>query len=138
MKVDRRPKRVPIGTRDKLTAEGKPGFYRRFVNDTEDRIQQFVEAGYTLVAGGSSPGQKNVGDALGLGSSVSKKVGNGVTAYLMELPEKFHKEDMAAKERRNKKLDSSVLTGEDGKSLTNNKFIYGDGVDIKRPTITDE
>ena len=36
-----RPVRVPIGTRNVLTAPQRPGFVRRFVNDEPGRISQF-------------------------------------------------------------------------------------------------
>jgi len=44
-------KRIPLGTRNILTAPKKPGFVRRFVNDKGDRIQSFKDAGWNYLDG---------------------------------------------------------------------------------------
>ena len=91
-----RPKRTPIGTKNVLTAPQRKGFVRRFVNDTPDRIQQFEQAGYTKVIGDVPVGD---GEQEKLGSVVTKSVGSGINAVLMEIPEEFYTEDQQAKQR---------------------------------------
>ena len=49
-----RPQRTPIGTRNVLSVAGKePGYEYRIINDTGDRVQEFIDAGYELVANDS-------------------------------------------------------------------------------------
>ena len=42
-------KRIPLGSRNILTAPKRPGFVRRFVNDKGDRITAFKDAGWNPV-----------------------------------------------------------------------------------------
>lgn len=93
-------KRVPLGQRNKLKYPARPGFHRRVVNDTDDRIQQFKDAGYEPVRGEDLGGEPIAGDSTKLGSIVSKSVGNKVTGMLMEIPNKFYEEDQKAKQDR--------------------------------------
>jgi hypothetical protein len=99
---ERRPNRKPIGTGDVLTAKKRPGFVRRWVNDVQDRVERFLDAGYELVKDRtqdtSAPG---VGVPTHLGSSECRKpVGGGVHAVLMEIPEDWYEQDQAEKQKR--------------------------------------
>lgn len=100
-----RPKRIPLGQRNKLTVEGltdRDEFVYRWINDTEDRITACVNAGWEFV----DKKGKIVGDgpqSEGQGSRLSKSVGNGVTGYLMKVPRKIWEEDR--KERVDKPTD---------------------------------
>jgi hypothetical protein len=88
-------KRVPLGSRNILTAPKKAGFVRRFVNDKGDRIQAFKDAGWTAVE--ETPvGDPKVGRASMIGSMTNPHVGAGQRAVLMEIPEKYYQEDYAA------------------------------------------
>lgn len=93
----RRPQRVPVGTRNVLTAPKREGYHRRFVNDTDDRIQTFIDAGYEVVKGDVSTGDDMVGNASKMGSAVSKSVGQGTKAVLMEIRQEWYDEDQKAK-----------------------------------------
>ena len=95
-----RPIRTPIGTRDVLTAPKKAGFVRRFVNDEGDRVKQFEEAGYTIVQEDIEVGDPKAGKDTPTGSVVSKSVGAGTKAVLMEIKEEWYKEDQKAKQDR--------------------------------------
>jgi len=85
-------KRIPLGTRNILTAPKKPGFVRRFVNDKGDRVQQFINAGYSVVKEDIEVGDPQIGKPKQLGSSVSAQR-DGQRKVLMEIPEQHHKED---------------------------------------------
>ena len=85
-------KRVPLGTRNILTAPKKPGFVRRFVNDRGDRIQQFINAGYSIVSEDIEVGDPKIGKPKQIGSIVSSQR-DGQRKVLMEIPEEFYKED---------------------------------------------
>lgn len=94
-----RPHRTPVGQGDRLKFSQRPGYYRRLVNDKEDRIQRFLDAGYEFVYGDETGGPQQSGDPSKMSSRISKQVGGGVTAYLMELPIDYRKEDVGRKAR---------------------------------------
>lgn len=106
-------KRIPVGTRQRLTAPKRQGYVRRFVNDEGDRIKRFVDAGWSPVTGSTlnidNPGEPmgigdpRVGQSSPLGGPVSEVVDReGKKAYLMEIPKEWYDEDMKEK---HKKLD---------------------------------
>ena len=66
-----RVSRTPVGTRNILTVKGKdPNYVYRHVNDIDDRISMFQEAGYELVQDESVVvGDKRVNAASSLGSA---------------------------------------------------------------------
>lgn len=95
-----RPKRTPLGTRNVLTAEQRPGFVRRWVNDVDDRLERAKDAGYTSVLKPTEVGDPKAGADSQMGTIVAKSVGGGTRAVLMEIPEQFYREDQDAKARR--------------------------------------
>lgn len=126
-RVRNRPQRTPIGRRNVLTAEQRPGYVRRWVNDEDGRIAMFQEAGYEPVKTPTEVGDPMAGNASQLGSVVRKPVGGGKTAVLMEIPEEFYLEDQAAKEAHLKAKEGALLDEVKGEGF------YGDGVRISRP-----
>jgi len=101
-------KRIPIGTRQRLTAPSRRGYVRRFVNDEGDRIKRFVDAGWTPVTGDTlnyddpaNPvgiGDPRVGKPAQIGGPISEVVDRlGKKAYLMEIPSEWYDEDMREK-----------------------------------------
>lgn len=92
-------KRVRLGSRNVLTASQRPGFKRRFVNDTKDRIQEFKEAGYSIVEEKLQVGDPKIGRPNQLGSSVSSQ-GDGQRKVLMEIPEEYYHEDYQAEQAK--------------------------------------
>jgi hypothetical protein len=76
-----RPKRTPVGTRNKLTVQGKdPNYVYRIVNDVGDRIQQFIDAGYEIVeAKDVRVGDKRVETASSEGSQAQVSVGGSIS-----------------------------------------------------------
>jgi len=111
-------KRVPLGTRNILTAPKKSGFVRRFVNDKGDRVESFKAAGWNLVDEAVQVGDPKIGRASSTGSLVNPHVGGGQRAVLMEIPEEIYNEDRAASQaaitrveneiKRNSKPDASA------------------------------
>jgi len=95
-----RPIRVPLGTRNVLTAPKRKGYVRRFVNDEKDRINQFEEAGYNIVHDDVQVGDPNAGQETQIGSITNKAVGAGTRAVLMEIKEEWYQEDQKAKQDR--------------------------------------
>lgn len=94
-----RPSRTPVGQRNILTVKGKdPNYEYRIVNDEDDRISQFLEAGYELVADNDAAvGDKRVNAATSLGSSKEISVGQGMKARLMRIKKEWYEEDQARK-----------------------------------------
>ena len=115
-------KRVPLGTRNILTAPKKPGFVRRFVNDKGDRIESFKSAGWETVDD-VQVGDQKVGKASLMGSLVNPHVGGGQRAVLMEIPEEIYKEDRAASQAAITKVENEIRR--------NSKTPSSDGLDGK-------
>jgi len=104
-KLDRskREDRVPIhGDRDRLSIEGQEeGYHYCWVND--NNVPKFERAGYEFVEHAVIVGDRRVDAASSTGVKHSLAVGNGVTAYLMRIPNEYFDLDMAA---LNHKVDS--------------------------------
>ena len=116
-------KRVPLGTRNILTAPKKSGFVRRFVNDKGDRIESFKAAGWDAVDGDVKVGDPKIGKASTMGSLVNPHVGGGQRAVLMEIPEKIYNEDRAASQASITKVENEIKR--------NSKTPGNDGLDGK-------
>lgn len=98
-----RPKRVSVNQqRDKLNVLGldTDKFYYRWVNDIEDRLLVFKNAGYEFVDKSEvkSSGDPTVDTSRGTDSRIRKGVGGGRVAYLMKLPLEYKREYDAEKE----------------------------------------
>lgn len=95
-----RVKRTSNVVRNRLTVNGKEdGYVYRVVNDTEDRIQQFVELGYEIVKDKDvTVGDKRVDKATSEGSLKQLSVGGGQKAFVMRIPKDWYDEDQATKQ----------------------------------------
>lgn len=100
-------KRVRLGSRNVLTAAQRPGFKRRFVNDIKDRIQEFKEAGYSIVEEKVQVGDPKIGRPNQLGSSVSSQ-GDGQRKVLMEIPEEYYNEDYQAEQEKISQKENEI------------------------------
>lgn len=91
-----RPNRVPIhGGKNILSVEGQePGFHYCWVNDYN--VARFEKGGYEFVVHAVIIGDRRIDAVTGIGAKHSVPVGNGVTAYLMRIPDEFHKQDVDA------------------------------------------
>lgn len=121
-----RPKRTPVGQRNILTTDQRPGYVRRWVNDVDGRLAMFEEAGYEAVRTPTQVGDPAAGNASQVGSVVRKPVGGGVDAVLMEIPVEYYDEDQAAKEQHLKAGEGGLLGEAKGAGY------YGEGVRVKR------
>lgn len=95
-----RPIRIPLGTRDILTAPQKRGYVRRFVNDEGNRVEQYENAGYKVVREKVEVGDPVAGQETQLGSIVNPSVGAGKKAVLMEIKEEWYEADQKTKQDR--------------------------------------
>ncbi len=105
-----RVKRTSIGTRNVLTVAGKdPNYVYRIINDSGDRVQEFMEAGYELVKEGSvSVGDKKVNKASSEGTVSQVSVGQGQKAFVVRIKKEWYEEDQAAKQVRVDELENST------------------------------
>lgn len=109
--------RVPLGVaRSKLTVAGRPGFVRRWINDSEGRLQNAQDGGYQFV---QNEVVAQIGDAdidnenRDMGARVSRVVNQttGQRAYLMEIQAEFYQEDQAAKVAKVEETDKRIRKG---------------------------
>lgn len=127
----KRRRRASVGGHAlKLNAPSRPGFSRRWVNDTDNRIADVGELGYDHVTDPSIQSSDT-------GSRISRLVGtkaNGepMRAYLMETPDELYAEGVAEKEAHNRQIDEAITAGVDSTGQIGPKSeTYGHG-SIKR------
>lgn len=103
-----RPQRQPVGFRNRLVARNQdPNYVYRFVNDTDDRIEMFKEAGYEPVTVSKSTlGDKRLEGSATVDKSVS--VGGGTRAYLMRIQKDWYEEDQKKKQQQVDSVEDSL------------------------------
>lgn len=111
-----RNSRVPLGVaRAKLSVPTRKGFVRRWVNDTEGRLQMAEQGGYQFATDQSLQiGDPDVDNQnRDLGARISRVVDKttGQKAYLMEIKEEFYREDQRAKATKVAETDRLIKTG---------------------------
>ena len=113
--VDRaknRPKRIPVSgaARNILTIDNQDeNFVYRWVNDQDQRIRRFQQAGYEFVSDDVQVGDgPRAGEASTQGVNVAKEVGLGTVSYLMRIPKEFYLEDQAAKHDQVRATEESI------------------------------
>lgn len=108
-RVSKRPERIPVHERSVISFKDQdPKYTYRLVNDKEDRVQIFKDAGYELVQSPERVGEVRAGEASPLGSSVTKSVGNGVTGVLMRIPKELYDEDQRSKLQKLKDTENAL------------------------------
>lgn len=142
----RRMERIPVGTRNRLTAPKRPGYVRRWVNNQPGRIQMFEQAGYTQVTDKdydpANPGVVRVGDMVGnrpapMGSSVIEEVGGGNRAVLMEIRKDWYDEDQEAKSRKLDEMEAQIKRRPNKDGFYGNISVDGTGRSKKRSAVHD-
>lgn len=105
-----RQRRRPLGTPEqRLGARVPKGMVGRWINDTPGRIERALEAGYRFISdNGEEVEDRNGGRREIVGSG---RDGGALHAYLMAIPEEFHKEDQLAKRARNQEIEQAILRG---------------------------
>lgn len=119
-----RPKRVPVGSRNRLAVTGKSDeFEYRIVNDSNgdgQRIAQFKQAGYEFAPDASVSTERIA--ASSEGSVKSIPVGGGTTAYLMRIPKEYYLEDQANKQAHIDETERSMKQEVDDSGYRGAKF----------------
>ena len=103
-----RVRRTPITVRNRLSVKDTdPNFHYRIVNVKDDRVEQFKEQGYEIVAD-TPVGDKRVDAPSSLGSSAEISVGQGMKAVLMRIPKEWYQDDQAAKQAQIDELEATM------------------------------
>lgn len=116
-----RPRRTPVNSRNILTVNGKePGYVYRVVNDTGDRINEFLDRGYELVdAKDVRVGDKRVNAASPEGSKAQVSVNeHGGKAFVMRIREDWYHEDQALKQAQVDELEKALKQQASSTGLT--------------------
>lgn len=98
----------------KLRAKARPGFYRRWVNDTNGRVENFIEGMYTFVKASEAEGTNWSGDIRKDRETAERRRvgtntdGSPMYAYLMEVPNDIHQEGKRRKEAALRALEAPI------------------------------
>lgn len=104
--------RKPFGSMDqKLAWDPVPGMHIYWFNDVPGRVERAKDAGYEHVTDADGkPVKRNVGVGVD---------GNGLSAYLMQIPQEWYEEDMRIEQRKVDELEEGITRGEiDGRGLS--------------------
>jgi hypothetical protein len=113
----RKAARKPFGAmQQKLAYPERAGFHRHWFNNTAGRIQTAQEAGYEHVVANGKPVEKVVGTAEG---------GGPLNAFLMEIPQEWFEEDMAAQQREIDEKEKSIKERQFDGSRADQDSVYG-------------
>jgi len=119
-----RSNRKPFGTLEQTMAyESRPGFHRHWFNDVKDRISRAQEAGYEHVTNKEG---KNVQMVVGTAEG-----GGALQAFLMEIPEEWYKEDMAAQQKIVDDREALIKKGQSESQAGDGRYIPAQGITIK-------
>ncbi len=128
-----RAKRIPLGSfQQKLQANNRPGFVRRWINDDRQRLQLALQAGYDFVLHDDKA--KSSDDGGRISQIVGSKDGGGaLRAYLMEIREEWYWEDQADKQQKIDATENLIRRGELTQKVgTDESYIPSRGIKIKR------
>ncbi len=118
-----RPNRKPFGSLEqKLAYPARDGFHRHWFNDVPGRIQRAQEAGYEHV---KDKEDKNVCKVVGTAEG-----GGPLHAYLMEIPEEWHQEDMAAQQQHIDEVEATIKRGEFESKEGDGRYVPAQGISI--------
>ena len=120
--------RVPVASnRAPLAVQGfdHDNFAGRWVDDRDDRISMFLEAGYEFVdkTVKNDGHEKTIDSSSGLDSRMKKPGGKGKTLYLMRLPRQLYNEDQLAKQKELDEIERAMAVP--GYGSVNDGVDYG-------------
>ena len=101
----------------KLAAPTREGYFRYWFNDTPGRVIGAQESGYTHVVDPATG--KNMSVVVG-----TQPNGDPLFAYLLEIPQEWRDDDMAALEEKNIANEEAIKSGPDVKDSREAKQFY--------------
>ena len=103
-----RPRRTPIGRRNRLSVENRdPAYHYRIVNDVDGRVQDLLDQDYEIVLD-AKVGDKRVDEISSLGSAKQISVGNGIKAVVMKKRKDWFQDDQDLKQKEIDDLEASM------------------------------
>lgn len=130
-KGEGRQARTPLGLqKPKLAREARKGMVGRWVNDTGGRIAAAREAGYEHVmeSMGVDGEEKPVSQTVG-----TQDNGQPLTAFYMEIPAKFYREDQAEKQKQVDYVDDAIRHGNiEGEVGKEGRYVPSQGINVRR------
>jgi hypothetical protein len=118
----RRPRAAVGGFGTKLSAPARPGYQRRFVNDTGNRIAEMEALGYTLV---EEPGVQSFDPGSRINRLAGTKDGGApLKTYLMETPIELYQQGRNEMEEENAVVDRAIVTGKDSAGGLSDRETY--------------
>lgn len=116
--------RKPFGSQiQKLAYPAREGYHRHWFNETPGRIDDALAAGYTHVEDKEGSKVKRV---VGVSEG-----GTALMAYLMETPEEWYKEDMAAQQALINATDEAIRRGTVAASPGDGRYVPDRGIKIR-------
>ncbi len=101
-----RQNRKPFGTQtQKLAFKKREGYHHHWFNDTPGRLDAAKEAGYTHVIDETT--KKPIQLVVGVTAQ-----GGPLTGFLMEIPEEWFNDDMAAQQRAVDEKEETIRRGQ--------------------------
>ena len=124
-----RVKRTPVGQRGRLPfIKTEAGYEYRIVNDQEDRIEQFEEAGWEMLPKEVlKASARRMNDPTAEGSKAQLGVGQGQKAFVMRIRKEWYDEDFAAKQAVVQQSEDAMRA----KAL-NDGLNHGSGIKLTR------
>lgn len=120
----RRESRRPFSSVElKLAYGDREGYHRHWFNDTNNRINRAIEAGYNHVTGKDG---KNVSRIVGVAEG-----GGPLHAFLMEIPEDWYKEDMAREQKLIDEKEAAIKHGSPKGGEVEQGYVPKQGITIK-------
>jgi hypothetical protein len=108
-----RPPRTPIGTRNILTTEKRPGFHRVWVSDSPSlriKLQDYEAAGYTYVEDDIKVGDDRANSGQKVSSKVTRPGGQGTMLFLMEIPEEYYQDDIKSQDAKLREKEAQMFS----------------------------
>ncbi len=110
----KRPSRSHI-SKGPLTSVARPGYRNYYANMEDGNIEALMEMGYTPVINPNADTSKTAGGVESkYGNVITKSVGGGVKAMLMEIPLEWYEEDYAEQQKIVDRSDSALNVNETG------------------------
>ena len=135
---NRRSKSPIDGRRNILTVKGlAPGMSGRWVDNTPERVDQLLEQGYDFVRENVQVGDTSIDSGAKMGATVTKRVGGGKEAILMQIPTEWYDADHAEKQKIVDKRETAILGGGKAGSEFYGGVTTSDVVPGKRPARRD-
>jgi hypothetical protein len=126
-------RRQAFGSRAlKLSAPKRAGFHRHWFNDKPGRVATALAAGYKIVHENGKPIERVVGTTAR---------GEGQTAFLMEIPEQWHRENLQASQQAADEVEATIRRNEIAATVGSNRYVPREGqgealrMEVERPKV---